>query len=80
MQRNGFAGEKHFVFSHTPVRHPWSSVLGMFCAWTETTAQVRARRDQESLKSRFVQVFELNPGGIVMLRGKDHVFEYANEQ
>ena len=29
---------------------------------------------------RFVQVFELNPGGIVMLAGKDHVFEYANEQ
>jgi PAS domain-containing protein len=52
----------------------------MFCACTETTSEVRARRVQEDLKERFMQVFELSQGGIAMLTGKDHVFEYANEE
>jgi two-component sensor histidine kinase/PAS domain-containing protein len=80
MHRNGYPEETHFAFSYTPVRDPWGSVLGMFCACTETTLQVQARDAQESLKERFMQVFELNQGGIAMLAGKDHVFEYANEE
>ncbi len=80
MHRKGYPEETHFAFSYTPVRDPWGTVLGMFCACTETTAEVRARKQQESLKERFTQVFELNPGGIAMLSGKDHVFEYANEE
>ncbi|WP_337269704.1 PAS domain-containing sensor histidine kinase [Oryzifoliimicrobium ureilyticus] len=80
MHRNGYPEETHFAFSYTPVRDPWGSVLGMFCACTETTSEVRARRAQDDLKERFMQVFELSQGGIAMLTGKDHVFEYANEE
>lgn len=80
MHRNGFPEETHFAFSYTPVRDPWGTVLGMFCACTEITRQVAVRKAERTQRERFMQVFELNPGGIAMLIGPTHVFEYANEQ
>ncbi len=79
MHRNGYPEETHFAFSYTPVRDPWGTVLGMFCACTEQTAYVAARKAERSLRERFERVFELNPGGIAILSGPDHVFQYANE-
>jgi len=80
MHRNGYPEETHFAFSYTPVRDPWGTVLGMFCACSEITGQVKMRRAEQTQRERFKQVFELNPGGIAMLVGPDHVFEYANEE
>ncbi|MGF9567576.1 PAS domain-containing protein [Neorhizobium sp. JUb45] len=79
MHRNGYPEETHFAFSYTPVRDPWGTVLGMFCACTEQTATVAERKAERTLRERFEQVFELSPGGIALLGGPDHVFEYANE-
>ena len=79
MHRNGVPEETHFAFSYTPVRDPWGTVLGMFCACTEQTSTVAARNAERTLRERFEQVFELSPGGIAMLTGPNHVFEYANE-
>ncbi|MCR6502111.1 PAS domain-containing protein [Shinella sp. CPCC 101442] len=80
MHRKGYAEETHFAFSYTPVRDPWGTVLGMFCACTEITAQVAMARKERTQRERFMQVFELSPGGIAMLVGPDHVFDYANEE
>lgn len=80
MLRNGYPEETHFAFSYTPVRDPWGTVLGMFCACTEITAQVAIRKAEKSQRERFEKVFELSPGGIAMLVGPTHVFEYANEE
>ena len=80
MHRNGYPEETHFAFSYTPVRGPWGTVLGMFCACNEITAQVAMARKERTQRERFMQVFELNPGGIAMLVGPDHTFDYANEQ
>lgn len=80
MHRNGYPEETHFAFSYTPVRDPWGRVLGMFCACNEITAQVVMARKERTQRERFMQVFELNPGGIAMLVGPDHTFDYANEQ
>jgi two-component sensor histidine kinase/PAS domain-containing protein len=80
MHRNGYPEETHFAFSYTPVRDPWGSVLGMFCACTEITTEVMLRRAERTQRERLEQVFELNPGGIAMLVGPEHVFEYANEE
>ncbi|MCM2458579.1 PAS domain-containing protein [Rhizobium sp. CG4] len=80
MHRNGYPEETHFAFSYTPVRDPWGTVLGMFCACNEITAQVAMARKERTQRERFMQVFELNPGGIAMLVGPDHTFDYANEQ
>ncbi|WP_158001966.1 sensor histidine kinase [Pseudorhizobium pelagicum] len=80
MHRNGYPEEAHFAFSYTPVRDPWGAVLGMFCACNEITSQVAARRAERTQRERFRQVFELSPGGIAMLMGSNHVFDYANEE
>lgn len=80
MHRNGYPEETHFAFSYTPVRDPWGTVLGMFCACTEITAQVALRKAEKSQRDRMMQVFENNPGFICMLVGPTHVFEYANEE
>lgn len=79
MHRNGFPEETHFSFSYTPVRDPWGTVLGMFCACAEITVQVATREAERTQRERFKQVFELNQGGIAMLVGPSHIFEYANE-
>jgi PAS domain S-box-containing protein len=80
MHRKGYPEETHFAFSYTPVRDPWGTVLGMFCACTEITVQVAMARKERTQRERFMQVFELSPGGIAMLVGPDHVFDYANEE
>ncbi len=80
MHRNGYPEETHFAFSYTPVRDPWGTVLGMFCACNEITNQVAISRQERTQRERFMQVFELSPGGIAMLVGPDHVFDYANEE
>lgn len=80
MHRNGFPEETHFAFSYTPVRDPWGTVLGMFCACTEITAQVAMRKAEQTQRERMLQVFELSPGGIAMLVGPNHEFEYANHE
>lgn len=54
MFRNGYPEETHFAFSYTPVRDPWGKVLGMFCACTETTDAVKARREEISQRERFI--------------------------
>ena len=78
MHRNGYPEETHFSFSYTPVRADDGTVLGMFCACTETTAQVLSQR-QHHRESEFLrQVFEQAPGSVAVLRGPDYVFEMAN--
>jgi PAS domain S-box-containing protein len=44
VERNGDLEEAHFAFSYTPVRDVDSRVAGLFCACTETTAQVLGQR------------------------------------
>ena len=78
MHRNGFPEETHFAFSYTPVRGTDGAVLGMFCACTETTADVRLRREQISERERLLRIFEMSPAATAALVGPDHVFDFAN--
>ncbi|MDO9414670.1 sensor histidine kinase [Pararhizobium sp.] len=80
MHRKGYPEETHFAFSYTPVRDMAGEVLGMFCACVETTGEVMMRREKMTQRERLLQVFELSPGGIAMLVGPDHIFEFANEE
>lgn len=80
MHRKGYPEETHFAFSYTPVRDPWGAVLGMFCACTEITDAIALRNAERLEKERFKQVFELSQGGIAMLNGPQHVFEFANDE
>ncbi|MCP8937453.1 PAS domain-containing protein [Alsobacter sp. SYSU M60028] len=49
MNRKGFDEQTWFTFSYSPVRDESGSVAGMFCACTETTAQILADRRRSFL-------------------------------
>jgi PAS domain S-box-containing protein len=76
--RRGHAEEAHFAFSYTPVRNEAGQVAGMFCACTETTAQVLADRHAVAERERLERMFEQAPGFMAMLRGPEHRIELTN--
>ena len=49
MNRHGHDEQTWFTFSYSPVRDESGRVAGMFCACTETTAQVLATRRRDAL-------------------------------
>jgi signal transduction histidine kinase len=54
--RNGVAEEGYFTFSYSPIRDAPGSIGGVFCAVTETTAQVleaRRRAELDRAKTEF---------------------------
>ncbi|KQT57388.1 MULTISPECIES: PAS domain-containing protein [unclassified Aureimonas] len=79
MHRNGYPEEAHFAFSYTPVTMADGSIGGMFCACTETTEQVAARRAAMEASQRQRLLLQHMPGFVGVLSGPDHVFEYVND-
>ena len=75
MHRNGFPEETHFAFSYTPVRDESGEVAGMFCACTETTAEVIAARELREGEARLRGVLEGMAEGFVMLDRDFRVLE-----
>ena len=78
LDRQGRLEEAHFAFSYTPARDEHGAVAGLFGACIETTAQVLSERRETEAKQRQERLFEKAPGFIAVLRGPDHVFEFAN--
>jgi PAS domain S-box-containing protein len=46
LQRNGYPEDAWYTFSYSPVRDEHGAIGGMFCACTETTGEILARRQQ----------------------------------
>ena len=61
MERNGFPEDTWYDFSYSPVRDESGAVAGMFCACTETTAQVLADRAMRESESRFRNLADQSP-------------------
>ena len=61
MERNGFPEDTWYDFSYSPVRDESGAVAGMFCACTETTAQVLADRALRESESRFRNLADQSP-------------------
>ncbi len=78
MRRKGYDEPTWFTFSYSPVHDESGKVAGMFCACTETTAQVLAERYRAEELERLRGMFEQAPGFMVLLRGPEHVFELVN--
>jgi two-component sensor histidine kinase len=81
IERNGVAEEAWFDLTYSPVRDEAREVAGVLVTVVETTHQVRldaltqAAADQgEHLRALFQQA----PGFIALMKGPDHVFEFAN--
>ncbi|KAA0122356.1 PAS domain S-box protein [Methylobacterium sp. P1-11] len=79
LHRNGYPEEAHFAFSYTPVPGEDGSVIGLFCACTETTRQVLTERKAASERQRQQALLQQMPGFVAVLRGREHVFEYVND-
>ena len=58
IERNGFPEQAYFTFSHSPLRGPQGGVEGMFCTWTETTAQMQAEVALRHNEARWRGLFE----------------------
>ena len=79
IMRNGRLDEAHFTFSYTPI--PGTSaaeVLGIFCVCAETTDAVREQKAHDAAQARRLRMFENAPGSISVLRGPNHLIEFAN--
>lgn len=79
MNRNGHDEEAWFTFSYSPVRDENGLVGGMFCVCQETTEQVLAERHRAEELMRLQHLFQKAPGIIAVLRGKNHIFDIAND-
>ena len=52
MERNGYPEDTWYSFSYSPVRDERGEVAGMFCACTETTQEVLAKRQTSNERER----------------------------
>ena len=78
MRRHGHDEETHFSFFYAPVRGDQGDVLGVFCACTEITQEVKARRERTAELDRLREMFTSSPSFVAVLRGPEHCFELTN--
>ncbi len=78
VNRKNFEETAWFTFSYSPVRDETGQVAGMFCTVVETTGRVLAERRIAAESERLARMFEQAPGFITILKGPDHVFDFAN--
>jgi PAS domain S-box-containing protein len=79
LERNGYREDCWFTFSYSPLRDDSGNIAGLFCAAAETTDKVLAERRLIADRERQQLLFEHVPGFVGIVRGPDHVFEYAND-
>ena len=87
MERAGDApGEAWFTYSVSPIRTEHGEIVAFLNIAAETTTSVLAQRETqraraiaESAEHRIRAVFAQAPAFLAVLRGEDHVFEFAND-
>jgi len=67
MNRRGYDEETWFTFSYSPARDESGAVVGLFCACTETTAQVLAERALRAERDRSRGVLDGMAEGFALL-------------
>ena len=78
--RNGRREDVYWTYSYGPIDDDAApnGVGGVLVVCTETTEQVLSRRRAVQDVERLAQLFQLAPGFMALLRGRDHVFELVN--
>ena len=79
MVRGGQPRETWWNYSFTPIRDAGHAVGGVFNQGNEVTELVFARREREAELARWREMFQQAPAPVALLRGAEHVFEFANE-
>ncbi len=78
MRRHGHVEETHFSFFYAPVRGDRGQVMGVFCACTEITKEVQAKRERAAELDRLREMFASSPSFVAVMRGPEHRFELTN--
>jgi signal transduction histidine kinase len=76
---DGVLDDAWWTYSYSPVRDDDGGIKGTLVVCLETTAAVRARSALEFERNRLADLFRHAPAFICAMRGRDHVFEIANE-
>jgi len=80
MERDGRPQETWWNYSFTPIRDGQGKVLGLLNQGNETTRFVLAERARLAEVARLRDLFEQAPGGVALLHGPEHRFEFANSE
>jgi PAS domain S-box-containing protein len=78
--RHGRREDVYWTYGYSPIDEPSAphGVGGVLVVCTETTAQVFAEQRLMAAEARWRALFEQAPGFAAILRGPNHVFEFAN--
>src|SRR5688572_30007341 len=86
MEREGAPREAWFTFSLSPVRDESGEVLAFLNVATDTTERMHAERATQDARAaaeraehQLREVFAQAPAFVAVLRGPQHVFEFAND-
>ena len=86
MDRLDAPGEAWFTFSLSPVRDESGEIIAFLNVTTETTERILAERATQEARSaaeraerQLREVFAQAPAFVAVLRGPQHVFEFAND-
>ena len=79
MVRGGQPRETWWNYSFTPIRDADHRVVGIFNQGNDITALVHARREREAELVRWRELFRQAPVAVALLRGAQHVFQFAND-
>jgi PAS domain S-box-containing protein len=79
MVRGGAPRETWWNYSLTPIRDADHGVGGIFNQGNEISEVVLARRQRDAELARWREMFRQAPAPVALLRGQDHVFEFAND-
>jgi len=86
MEREGAPREAWFTFSLSPVRDPSGEVVAFLNVATDTTERMHAERATQEARAaaeraehQLREVFAQAPAFVAVLRGPQHVFEFAND-
>ena len=87
MERHGYSEETCFTWSYSPIYDESGGIGGLFCACVEETSRVLTERERDRLlqqndteRLRLAEAFALSPSFLAILHGRDHTFEYVNDQ
>jgi PAS domain-containing protein len=79
MVRGGQRRETWWNYSLTAIRDAEHGIAGIFNQGNEITGLVLARRERQAEIERWRELFRQAPTPVALLRGPDHVFEFAND-
>lgn len=69
----------YFNFVYSPIRNEKGAITGIFVTAIDVTAQVHAKQQVIAEQQRLYDFFQHAPAAIAVIRGKDQVYELANE-